>query len=70
MWADHKTSGWQYCEHFGHTNRDHRLGDLEGRARFDLSRSQPGPGEQHADPNAEDKRHNGEPDRVHETIVG
>jgi hypothetical protein len=35
-----------------------------------LSGSQRGPGQQYADPNADDERHNGEPDRVHETIVG
>jgi len=70
MWTDDNTGRRQHGQHLRHTSGDHWLGNLKGWARFGLPCSLSDPDEQYTDPNADDKRRNGDPDRVHETIVG
>lgn len=70
MRADDHASSRQYYEHLRDASRDYWLGDIEGRTRLCLASPQRGPREQHADPEADDERHDGDPNRVHRKIVG
>ena len=70
MWTHDNTSRRQHRENFCYAGRDDWLGDVECGTRFSFSLSLPRPCEQHADRNADDESDNGDPDRVHDTIVG
>jgi hypothetical protein len=68
--SDHDSSGRQRCEHLCDASRDDRLGDIKGRSWLCLPGPQRNPGEQRADPYADNDRHNADPNRVHTKIVG
>ena len=69
MRADHHAGGWQYREHLRHTSRNHWLRDIEGRTRLFSSCPKGDPREDH-NPQADNKRHDSDPNRVHTKIVG
>jgi hypothetical protein len=68
--ADNHASSRQYHEHVDDAGWDHGLGDFEGGTRLCSSGAQYGPRQQSADPEADDQRDNGDPNRVHRKIVG
>ena len=70
MWTDQDASRRQHPQHLRNTSRDHRLGDIEGRSGLGFAAPQREPSKQHADSNADDDRHNADPNRVHSKIVG
>jgi hypothetical protein len=70
VWADHHTRGRQHREHLGHTNWNHGLGDVESRTWLFSSYPNGDPRQDHTDPQADNKRHDSDPKRVHTKIVG
>ena len=70
VWADHYAGGGKHREHLSNTNRNHGLDDKEGRTWLFSSCPKGDPREEHTDPQADNKRHDSNPNRVHTKIVG
>jgi len=68
--ADHYAGGRQHGQHLRYTSRNHRLGDIEGRTRLFSSCPKGGPCEEHTNSEADNKRHDRDPNRAHTKIVG